>query len=44
MNACVSAPCAQVQTLGFLSHLKLKGVHGPFMVVRACLPDGLSVL
>jgi len=26
-------PRAQVQTLGFLSHLKLKGIHGPFMVV-----------
>ena len=34
----------QVQTIGFLSHLRSKGVHGPFMVVGplSTLPNWVS--
>jgi len=37
-------PRAQVQTIGFLSHLRSKGVHGPFMVVGplSTLPNWVS--
>ena len=37
-------PRAQVQTIGFLSHLRSKGVHRPFMVVGplSTLPNWVS--
>lgn len=36
--------CSQVQTIGFLSFLKSKGIHGPFMIVAplSTLPNWVN--
>lgn len=41
---CPSLPPPQVQTIGFLSHLKSKGINGPFLVIGplSTLPNWIA--
>ena len=44
LHALLSSRRPQVQTIGFLSHLKAKGINGPFLVIGplSTLPNWIN--